>query len=243
MRIGVCDDEKEIRDSIVGGVKKRFPAAEVCAFSSGESLLQEGRKLDLLFLDIQMPGKNGMETAREFRRRNPEGLLVFVTALPEYVFQAFDVGAFHYLVKPFTGEKFQEVLTMAESRLSDRGEQPENRQGEGDCLLVKSGAEHIRVNWEDILYAEVFNRKVMLHRRESDVEYYGKLSALEEMAGDGFFRVHRSYLINLACVERYDSAQVWLEDGSCVPVARQKYSGFVRQYLRYIREEAENGKS
>lgn len=244
MRIAICDDEKEIRDFIAGKVGEQFPTAEILSFPSGEELLREEEGFELLFLDIQMPGKNGIETARELRRKNPEGLLIFITALEEYVFQSFDVGAFHYLVKPLSMEKFREVLAMAKSRLSAAKEPSEEAQRKSHCLLVKSGSEHIRVNWEDIVYAEVFNRKVMLHRKNSDTEYYGKLSALEKLAGSGFFRVHRSYLVNLQYIDKYDSAALWLENGAFVPIARQKYAEFVRQYLRYIREEeAGDGKS
>ena len=80
---------------------------------SGEALLEADEQIDILFLDIQMPGKNGMETARALRKRGMDTILIFVTAIEEYVFQAFDVGAFHYLVKPFEQEKFAEVLRNA----------------------------------------------------------------------------------------------------------------------------------
>jgi len=69
-------------------------------FSSGEELLLSDKNIDILFLDIQMSGKDGMETARELRKKDKNMILIFVTAVEEYVFQAFDVGAFHYIVKP-----------------------------------------------------------------------------------------------------------------------------------------------
>lgn len=64
-----------------------------------------------------------------------------------------------------------------------------------------------------IVYAEVFNRKVTLHTVNGDLEYYGKLTELSEQVGDGFYRTHRAYLVNLDYVEKYDGTTIWLEQG------------------------------
>ena len=93
MRIAICDDEKNIRELIGNKVEKQYPEAEIVFFSSGEELLLSDTHIDILFLDIQMSGRDGMETARELRQRNNDVIIVFVTAVEEYVFQAFDVGA------------------------------------------------------------------------------------------------------------------------------------------------------
>ena len=95
MRIAICDDEKNIRELIGNKVVRQYPEAEIVFFSSGEELLLSDKHIDILFLDIQMSGKNGMETARELRKKEKGMILIFVTAMEEYVFQAFDVGAFH----------------------------------------------------------------------------------------------------------------------------------------------------
>lgn len=100
MRIAICDDEKNIRELIGNKVAKQYPEADIIFFQSGEELLLSDKHIDILFLDIQMSGKNGMETARELRKKDKSVILIFVTAVEEYVFQAFDVGAFNYIVKP-----------------------------------------------------------------------------------------------------------------------------------------------
>ncbi len=102
MRIAVCDDEKEVRLLLSGKIRKLYPEADVFCYGSGEELLRSTEPFDILFLDIQMEGQNGMETAARLRKKDRDVILVFITALEEYVFQAFDVGAFHYLVKPWT---------------------------------------------------------------------------------------------------------------------------------------------
>ena len=86
MRIGICDDEKNIRELIADKVTKQCPDADIIFFSSGEEVLMSDANIDILFLDIQMQGKNGMETAGELRRKNKGVILVFVTGVEDYVF-------------------------------------------------------------------------------------------------------------------------------------------------------------
>ena len=112
MRIAVCDDDKEIRDMLAEKIGKLYPEADLWLYRSGEELLSSDKEPDILLLDIQMPGKSGMETAKELRRKSRKAIIIFVTALDDFVFQAFDVGAFHYLVKPFDDGKFAEICKM-----------------------------------------------------------------------------------------------------------------------------------
>lgn len=110
-----------------------MPDAEIACFSTGEDLLENGADFDILFLDIQMPGRNGMDIAREFRKDHGRCILIFVTGVEDYVFQAFDVWAFHYLVKPFSQEKFAQVLERAvKARQEQRGE-------DGRTILITAG--------------------------------------------------------------------------------------------------------
>lgn len=228
MRIAICDDEKSVAQILEKKVKKRLPDATVELYLSGEALVASGCRPDLLFLDIQMPGMDGMQTAKILRRNNEDMVLIFVTAVEEYVFQAFDVGAFHYLVKPFSDEKFDEVLKRAVQMVG------KNAQKEPDekYMMVQSAGSHIKVFFRDIVYAEVYNRKVIIHTRSTDIEYYGKMRDLSEMAGTDFFRTHRAYLVHFKYVERYDAGCVTMENGTAL-IAKQNYPEFVKQYLKY----------
>ena len=233
MQIAVCDDEKEIRELFAEKIGKLYRGAELSLYQSGEELLLSEKEPDILLLDIQLPGKNGMETAKELRKRNKKTIIIFVTALDDFVFQAFDVGAFHYLVKPFDDGKFAEVLQNAVKQYEDRKKlESAGQKKEKQSLLITTGGEHISVNVEDIVYAEVFDRKVMIHTMDSDIEYYGKMKELEEKAGDEFFRTHRSFLVNFGFVRKYDAATVYLKKGQAL-MAKQNYGEFVKQYLRY----------
>lgn len=243
MQIAVCDDEKEIRELLEEKVMRLYPDAVLLFYSSGEELLLNDSQPDILLLDIQMPGRNGMVTAGEFRKKHKDTILIFVTALEEYVFQAFDVGAFHYLVKPFEDKKFEEVLRKAVNEHEDKKRRiADSSDKKGANLMIMTGGKHITVSIEEIVYAEVFNRKIILHTLRGDIEYYGRMKELQKKVGEDFYRPHRAYLINFNYVRKYDAVTIYLEKGQAL-MAKQNYHEFVQCYLRYNqrkgRKEAE----
>ena len=233
MRIAICDDEKNIRELIASKVLKHYPEAEIIFFSSGEELLLSDKNIDILFLDIQMSGRNGMETARELRKKYKTVTLIFVTAMEEYVFQAFDVRAFHYIVKPIDDTKFSDVISRAIDECYSQG--IDTREPEPNYVMINHGGVHTKVKIDDIVYAEVFNRKVVIHKMNDEIEYYGKMSDLEAVAGDSFFRPHRAYLVNFKYVEKYDATTIYLEKGTAL-MAKLKFPEFVKKYLKYIQK-------
>lgn len=233
MRIAICDDEKNIRELIGNKVTVQYPEAEIVCYPSGEELLLSDKHIDILFLDIQMPGRNGMEVAKELRKKEKDVILIFVTAVEEYVFQAFDVGAFHYIVKPIDDVKFIEVLRRAvEERNVQSAQRAKVKTPEERYVMINNAGVHSKVMIEDIVYAEVFNRKIVIHKLNDTIEYYGKLSDLEALAGENFFRPHRAYLINFKYVVKYDATTIYLETGS-VLMAKQNYPVFVKKYMKY----------
>ena len=229
MQIAICDDEREIRNMLGEKLKRMYPDSGVSFYESGDELLLSDSQPDILLLDIRMEGKNGMETAKELRGKNKKMIVIFITALEEYVFQAFDVGAFHYLVKPFDDKKFEEIIKKAVEELKNM---EESKNIKNESLIITSKGKHISVNPADIIYAEVFNRKVILHTINTDVEYYGKMKELEERAGEDFYRPHRSYLVNFNYIIRYDADTIYLKKGQAL-MSKQNYKEFKKSYLRY----------
>ena len=119
MKIAICDDEKNLRRDLRRLVEIHLElkglSFSVSEYESGEQLLADSRSedIDILFLDIEMPGKGGMETASLLRASGRKMLIIFITAYPDYVFQGYEVQAFHYILKPYQEKKIKEVLDRA----------------------------------------------------------------------------------------------------------------------------------
>lgn len=238
MKVAICDDEKPIRDYIEKCVREVKPDACVLQYSDASDMVSASFDADILFLDIQMPGMDGMKAARILRTMGNKTIIVFVTAVEEYVFQAFDVGAVQYIVKPFDRSKLVETLKRAidlavERRSIEDALTETKDSADNESFLIKSGGVNRKIILADISYAEVIEHRIILHMNDREqIEYYGKMSDLEKVAGDDFFRVHRAYLINLSCVKSYDAKTVTVQ-GEEIPVARGKYQELVKSYLSY----------
>ncbi|MFA9466726.1 MAG: LytR/AlgR family response regulator transcription factor [Velocimicrobium sp.] len=236
MQIAICDDENEIRNMIARYVKIFSPDCFVKLYGSGEELLGDIRVFDLIFLDIHMGGINGMDIARQLRKNGSKSIIIFVTALEEYIFQAFDVGAFHYLVKPIDKVKFFEVLKFAVAKWNETNKL-ERLAPEEKSINIKMGTTTSKIYRKEIIYIEAHNRKVILHKANGILEFYAKLSDLEQSLGDDFARLHRSFLVNMKYILKYNATSVTLENGEIVMMAKQKYGEFVKQYLKYSKRK------
>jgi len=236
MQIAICDDENEIRNMIARYVKIFSPDCFVTLYRSGEELLDDRQAFDLIFLDIHLGGRNGMDIARQLRKNGSQSIIIFITALEEYIFQAFDVGAFHYLVKPIDKVKFFEVLKCAIAKWHETSTL-EQLMPEEKSITVKIGTTTNKIYRNEIIYIESDNRKVILHKADSTLEFYAKLSDLAQSLGDDFARIHRSFLVNMKYILKYNATSVTLENGENIMMAKQKYGEFVKHYLKYSKRK------
>ena len=125
-------------------IEKQKPDCHVVCFSSGEEFLNAAKAFDIVFLDIQMDGMNGIEAARKLRERQEDAVLIFITGIKEYVFDALDLYAFHYLLKPLDEKKFAEVLEKAAWEAKKKKEKK--------CIFLKT--RNLTLDQSDILYVE-----------------------------------------------------------------------------------------
>ena len=238
MKLAICDDERDIRNYIEKCAREIFSDLEIEQFPDTRDILKSGFDADILFLDIQMPGMDGMKAARILRTMGNKTIIVFVTAAEEYVFEAFDVGAVQYIVKPFDRSKLVETIKKALDLAKEKNDIKALSQISGSVeakrsIMIKSGGVNRRIILSEIGYAEVLEHRIILHMNDKErIEYYGKMSDLEKVAGDDFFRVHRAFLINLSYVKSYDAKTVIIM-GDSIPVARGKYQELVKAYLSY----------
>ena len=224
MNIAVCDDEKEVREQIKGLLRRQNQTAIL--YASGEELLAAKEQYDIVFLDIQLDGKNGIETARALRQLDRSVILIFVTGLKEYVFDAFDVGAFHYLLKPIEEKKFTEVLENAVKEAEKKNQQ--------ELFVIKTRNRNIAVRKNQILFVESRMRKAKIHTIKEDYEIYGTMNDLEKQLGKNFYRCHRGYLVNLAHVSEYTSDSIRLSESTVIYLSREKHNEFVKTYMMYL---------
>ena len=165
LEIAICDDEPVMRKEISRHfsdymAKRQDMDYRIRGFESGKQLLAWGHDFDLIFLDIQMEQPDGMETARRLRQRGSQSLLVFVTVLKECVFDAFEVEACDYLLKPLDTGHFERTMERVYERI---------RQKPAKRLLVQRGNQSQVVLLSESVYCEVQGRKIYIHQKNGEI--------------------------------------------------------------------------
>ncbi len=226
-KIAICDDmEQDIRyiSSVVGDwADRQGLTVEVETFPSAESFLfryAEQKDFDILLLDIEMKGINGVELAKRIRRENDAVQIVFVTGYTDYISEGYDVSALHYLMKPLSAEKLHEVLNRAVIKI---------KKNEKSLFLSLSG-ETVRIPIYEIKYLEVQQNYVTIHAK-SDYTLKKTLGEFERELDERFYRMGRSYIVNLSFINRITKASVYLADGAVIPLPRGQYEPLNRAFI------------
>lgn len=236
MRIAVCDDESGVREEVVRLIRTQQPEAEVAAFAAPAEMLADGRDFSIVFLDIAMDAQaDGIALARAIRLRQAReksvrSILIFITGYSAHMQEAFDVNAFHYLLKPLDAEKFRRVFRRAWAEAA----QLEARAARS--IMVKAAGMQRKIPVRDVLYAESANKRVWIHSFGGSLEAHARMDDLERALGSAFFRSHRCYLVNMEHIAAYSVDTIELVNGARLLLAKKKYPAFVKAFLRYARE-------
>lgn len=231
LRVLVCDDDARVRETVSALVRQLCAAlpvqVEISAFSDGAQLLENyDEAANFAFLDIEMPIMDGLEVARELRRRDSGICIVFMTSHEKYAIRGYEVGAWRYLLKPVRSEDFLREL------------QPpfqEAAQAMQHSLCIKSTDGLYCIEPGQLVYAETLpNHQVAVHLRHGVVTANTSIRALEDQLDSAsFFRCHNSFLVNFQYVARI-GAELGMKDGSAVPISRSRRAELLQRFTAYL---------
>lgn len=232
MKIIICDDIPEFANEL------NFLAEKICArkdwpletqvFSSPLAMLEADLSCaHAAFLDIDMPELNGLEAARELRKKYPELILVFVTAFIEYAPAGYQVSAFRYLLKQQLRSTLPEVMEAIHRKLCESA----------DMISVQQKNGAMSIPLKSILYLEGTSRRMVLFHTVNSakpIEAAGKLEDFERRLEEkGFLRLQRSFIANMAQISKISNYQVWLYDGTVLNASEKYYKQVLARFLQW----------
>ena len=234
IQVAFCDDElselQTIRTLLDHYQVARNREIRYTAFQNAWDLLSEvqrGTRYDVLFLDVLMPGQNGIEVAGELRQYDSNVKIIFLTSSPEFAVQSYAVGAYFYQLKPIWEDSFYRVMDA----VLDACQKEQN-----DSLILRCKTGITRVELKKLEYCEVIHRTLLLHLSSGKLlESSGSLDELSrQLAGYGcFYRPHRSYLVNLDYVQNLSYRAITLACLAEIPIPRGKYNEVKAAFLDY----------
>ena len=194
-------------------------------YTSGRDLLASSIKHDIIFMDYQMDGLDGLETSDQLRKKNIDIPIVFLTSYPQVVFDAFKVNAFRFLVKPIDMEKLTDTMDSFLHELDD-----------SNYILVKTDEANKRINIKDIVYVEASGKYCYIRDNEDSVLYKGTLAEIEEMLPqDMFFRSHRTYLVGFRHITSHTSTSILFDNNERALISKMKLTAFKKAFTDFIK--------
>lgn len=236
--VGICDDDKmfcEETDRLLLQIQ------EICGeeleteiFTDGEQLcmyFQQGKRMDLLLLDIEMEGLNGVQIGKIIRDtlENQDLQIVYVSSKESYAMQLFSVRPLDFVVKPVTYEKLNQIIQKTQHLLKhDNG-----------MLCLEKMRQKYYIKIRSILYIEVYNRKVSIHTLHGIEEFYGRLSEIKKQVEKfRFIQINRSVLVNYDMLLSYSVHSVILENGDELDISRTRKESVEDAFIRYGTEDS-----
>ncbi|MBQ8821832.1 MAG: response regulator transcription factor [Lachnospiraceae bacterium] len=227
MRIYICDDEMQIVKGIVRKTRECVPGSSITEFFHAETLLEgiQAEGVDVLLLDIDMPGLSGLEVAEALKTLPYSPLLVFVTSHDELVYDSLQFHPFGFVRKSHLDKELPKILKDCERELVGKRAVYHFKSGEGEVYLPLS----------EIMYFESEANYLVVFTRKESYRFRETLSAVEkELAGQGFVRVHKGFLVNMAAVKLLGTGQLTLENGCIIPIGRSYGEETKKQIMRYM---------
>lgn len=231
MRILICDDDDLMREQLQKYIKSYFEkicakCPEIVCFSDGESLLADKGEKDLLFLDIEMPGINGIYVGNELKKSDTHTIIFVITSYSEYLDDAMRFHVFRYLSKPLDRQRFFRNMKDAIDLYNNMTIKLPIETKEGVHTLPASS----------VIAVEALGRKVIVHTTMRDFESTRNLQHyLEILPKNCFFQTHRSFIVNFEHVTDFDHSLIHMAGSQFhAYLTKRKYSAFKEAYLLYL---------
>lgn len=227
MRIAICDRDitflKKLKMLLYRYAEQKRLDILVDCYSCGEDMLNSGVRYNLVFLGYHLTGRNGLEIARLLRRKNDFTTIIFMSSDTHFVFDAFKVSAYRFLVRPLKEKEFF-------SELDDFFE----KYGNDYPLWVKSREDTVCLNTGDIYYLEADNKHCYIHLEKDSIPCNRTMARVfEVMPKRCFIKINRAYIINLNFVTKYNSDQVYLKNGKALHISRNYLKSFKKEYFEF----------
>ena len=232
LRIAICDDMLETREHIASLVEQwpgKMDGMQVECFGDGDLLITAHSKnpFDIILLDVVMPLINGIDTAQELRQEDKTVKIVFLTASPEYAVDSYRVKASNYLLKPIDSERLYRCLEELKQEILE----------DGKAISLRSGNTIHRVQLRHIEHVEAQGKQVLVVLLEGQyIRATEPFYAFEEKLGleEGFFKCHRSYIVNLYKIRSYSQSEITMKSGCRIPISRSGQKEFERVYFERL---------
>ena len=234
IKIAFCDDDMEVLHQMNELLDRyrveRNEDITYAAFQSPFELLTEiekGIRPDILFLDVVMPGQNGMDVAKEIRQYDTNMKIIFLTSSPEFAVESYSVGAYFYQLKPIWEESF---FRLMDAVLAECEKKKKN------SLILRSKDGITRIDLQQLEYCEVLGRKLLFHLEDGAV--LESAGSLDDLAGQlmqysNFFRPHRSFLVNMEYIQNISSRSIKMVNDAEIPIPHGKCSEIKYTYMEY----------
>jgi lytTr DNA-binding domain protein len=230
VHVAIVDDEKNdrqlLRDCLNYVSEKKQVDFSVREFSNADSFLVGYEpEFDIVFMDIEMPGTDGMEAARQLRKMDKNVVLVFVTNIAQMAVCGYELDAVDFLVKPIEKRIFSLKMTRILARVNIEKE---------DTILLNISGDKVVIRAHIIKYLEVFGHYVIYHTKEGDYTEYISLNAAEKkLKGGPYVRCNRSCLVNLRCVDKVTKDSCIIGDDT-LSISRYQKSSFINAYVSFL---------
>lgn len=229
MRILICDDEQKFVDELKFHIERYMQThlinAEITTTVSPEEILEGDSVYDLAFLDIQMPGVDGITLGKQLKSRNSKLILFYVTAYSDYLDEAMDLQIFRYFYKPFDDKRLYASLDRAMEYLDESYVD----------IIVEGSKESVKIPVDDILFVRRENRKITVFT--VDNEYVCKSGfdeIISKLPNTFFYLVHKSFLVNIHHITKYSYTEIYVGD-TRISVATRKQADFHKFWFDYVK--------